>query len=85
MESLCLLLLNQEMKRVLSDRQDMQDIQLEDERDKLLTKRAILIQKVVRGFLIRQRYTKMKTGSILIQKTWRGFRERQRYIRVSNE
>lgn len=63
--------------------QDQQDIQLEDERDKLLTKRAILIQKVVRGFLIRQRYTKMKSGSILIQKTWRGFQERQKYFKVS--
>ncbi|XP_058950063.2 unconventional myosin-VIIa [Pocillopora verrucosa] len=61
---------------------DMQDVQLEDERDKLLTKRAILIQRVVRGFLIRQRYTKMKTGSILIQKTWRGFQERQRYAMI---
>ncbi|PFX22115.1 unconventional myosin-VIIa-like isoform X2 [Stylophora pistillata] len=61
---------------------DMQDIQLEDERDKLLTKRAIMIQRVVRGFLIRQRYTKMKTGSILIQKTWRGFQERQRFAMV---
>ncbi|XP_027058870.1 unconventional myosin-VIIa-like [Pocillopora damicornis] len=61
---------------------DMQDVQLEDERDKLLTKRAILIQRVVRGFLIRQRYTKMKTGSILIQKTWRGFQERQRYATI---
>lgn len=63
--------------------QDQQDIQLEDERDKLLTKRAILIQKVVRGFLIRQRYTKMKSGSILIQKIWRGYQERQKYIKVS--
>ncbi|KAL9964836.1 hypothetical protein ACROYT_G028531 [Oculina patagonica] len=61
---------------------DQQDIQLEDERDKLLTKRAILIQKVVRGFLIRQQYTKMKSGSILIQKTWRGFQERQKYIKI---
>jgi len=63
--------------------QDQQDIQLEDERDKLLTKRAILIQKVVRGFLIRQRYTKMKSGSVLIQKTWRGYQERQKYSKVS--
>lgn len=63
--------------------QDQQDIQLEDERDKLLAKRAILIQKVVRGFLIRQRYTKMKSGSILIQKTWRGYQEKQKYIKVS--
>ena len=63
--------------------QDQQDIQLEDERDKLLTKRAILIQKVVRGFLIRQRYTKMKSGSILIQKIWRGYHDRQKCIKVS--
>lgn len=64
--------------------QDSQDIQLEEERDKLLTKRAVLIQKVVRGFLFRKRFVKMRSGSIMIQKTWRGFCERRNYRRVSN-
>lgn len=44
----------------------------------------MLIQKVVRGFLIRKQYMRMKSGSVVIQKTWRGHHERKKYKRVSN-
>ena len=62
--------------------QDAQDIQLEEERDRLLTKRAILIQKAVRGYLARIRFVRMKKGAVQIQRIWRGYCERQRYQKV---
>lgn len=65
------------------DWKDQQDIQLEEEREKLLTQRATLIQRVVRGFLVRKQYMKMKKGCVVIQKTWKGYLERKKYERVS--
>ncbi|XP_029197955.2 unconventional myosin-VIIa-like [Acropora muricata] len=61
---------------------DQQDIQLEEEREKLLTQRATLIQRVVRGFLVRKQYMKMKKGCVVIQKTWKGYLERKKYERI---
>lgn len=63
--------------------QDAQDHQLEESRDRLLTKRAILIQKVVRGFLTKKRFVKQKQGAVVIQKVWRGHHQRARYLKVS--
>ncbi|XP_068687074.1 unconventional myosin-VIIa-like [Montipora foliosa] len=61
---------------------DQQDILLEVEREKLLTKRAILIQRVVRGFLVRKQFINMKRGCVVIQKTWRGYQERMKYQKI---
>ena len=63
--------------------QDSQDVLLEQQRDRLLTVRAILIQRVVRGFLERSRFLRKKKGAVQIQKIWRGYCERRRYHRVS--
>ena len=65
--------------------QDAHDVKLEDERDRLLTRRAITVQRIVRGYLAKKRYLKMKKSSVVIQKTWRGHQARQRYIRVCVE
>ena len=63
--------------------QDSQDVLLEQQRDRLLTVRAILIQRVVRGFLERSRFLRKKKGAVQIQKIWRGYCERRRYHQVS--
>jgi myosin-7 len=61
---------------------DQEDQLLEERRDTMLTKRVILIQKIVRGYFQRRRYLKMKTAAVIIQKTMRKLRMRRRYLKM---
>ncbi|XP_072551430.1 myosin VIIAa isoform X1 [Salminus brasiliensis] len=58
---------------------DHHDMLLEIERDKAITDKVILIQKVVRGFKDRSNFLKMKRAALMIQKTWRGYYCRKNY------
>uniref|UniRef100_A0A3B4GL09 Myosin VIIA n=1 Tax=Pundamilia nyererei TaxID=303518 RepID=A0A3B4GL09_9CICH len=58
---------------------DHHDMLLEIERDKAITDKVILIQKVVRGFKDRSNFLKLKKSAVLIQKTWRGYQCRKNY------
>ncbi|KAG1930766.1 unconventional myosin-VIIa [Pimephales promelas] len=58
---------------------DHHDMLLEIERDKAITDKVILIQKVVRGFKDRSNFLKLKKSAMLIQKTWRGYNCRKNY------
>ncbi|XP_049339672.1 myosin VIIAa isoform X2 [Astyanax mexicanus] len=58
---------------------DHHDMLLEIERDKAITDKVILIQKVVRGFKDRSNFLKMKRAALIIQKTWRGYHCRKNY------
>ncbi|XP_052387601.1 myosin VIIAa [Carassius gibelio] len=58
---------------------DHHDMLLEIERDKAITDKVILIQKVVRGFKDRSNFLKMKKSAMLIQKSWRGYYCRKNY------
>ncbi|XP_048837156.1 myosin VIIAa isoform X3 [Brienomyrus brachyistius] len=58
---------------------DHHDMLLEIERDKAITDKVILIQKVVRGFKDRSNFLKMRKSALLIQKTWRGYYCRKNY------
>ncbi|KAI3354148.1 hypothetical protein L3Q82_018476 [Scortum barcoo] len=58
---------------------DHHDMLLEIERDKAITDKVILIQKVVRGFKDRSNFLKMRKSAVLIQKTWRGHHCRKNY------
>uniref|UniRef100_A0AAR2KA91 Myosin VIIAa n=1 Tax=Pygocentrus nattereri TaxID=42514 RepID=A0AAR2KA91_PYGNA len=58
---------------------DHHDMLLEIERDKAITDKVILIQKVVRGFKDRSNFLKMKRAALMIQKTWRGYNCRKNY------
>ncbi|XP_056138881.1 unconventional myosin-VIIa-like [Lampris incognitus] len=58
---------------------DHHDMLLEIERDKAITDKVILIQKVVRGFKDRSNFLKMRKSAMLIQKTWRGYNCRRNY------
>ncbi|MFH4979460.1 hypothetical protein AB6A40_006169 [Gnathostoma spinigerum] len=57
---------------------------LEQERDLMLTHRALTIQKTVRGWMQRRRFVKMSAASVLIQKHWRGYIQRKRYEQMIN-
>ncbi|XP_066555411.1 unconventional myosin-VIIa [Amia ocellicauda] len=58
---------------------DHHDMLLEIERDKAITDKVILIQKVVRGFKDRSNFLKIRKSVMLIQKHWRGYYCRKNY------
>eukprot|EP00063_Salmo_salar_P095134 XP_014069969.1 PREDICTED: unconventional myosin-VIIa-like [Salmo salar] len=58
---------------------DHHDMLLEIERDKAITDKVILIQKVVRGYKDRSNFLKMRKSAMMIQKTWRGYHCRKNY------
>uniref|UniRef100_A0A8C9R4M5 Myosin VIIAa n=1 Tax=Scleropages formosus TaxID=113540 RepID=A0A8C9R4M5_SCLFO len=58
---------------------DHHDMLLEIERDKAITDKVILIQKVVRGFKDRSNFLRMRKSAMLVQKTWRGYYCRKNY------
>ncbi|CAB1348885.1 unnamed protein product [Coregonus sp. 'balchen'] len=58
---------------------DHHDMLLEIERDKAITDKVILIQKVVRGFKDRSKFLKIRKSAMMIQKTWRGYHCRKNY------
>ncbi|XP_028626467.1 unconventional myosin-VIIa isoform X1 [Grammomys surdaster] len=58
---------------------DHHDMLLEVERDKAITDRVILIQKVIRGFKDRSNFLRLKSAATLIQRHWRGHHCRKNY------
>ncbi|OWK17901.1 hypothetical protein Celaphus_00009263, partial [Cervus elaphus hippelaphus] len=62
---------------------DHHDMLLEVERDKAITDRVILLQKVIRGFKDRSNFLKLKNAATLIQRHWRGHNCRRNYGLVS--
>ncbi|XP_076969613.1 unconventional myosin-VIIa isoform X3 [Tamandua tetradactyla] len=58
---------------------DHHDMLLEVERDKAITDRVILLQKVIRGFKDRSNFLKLKNAATVIQRLWRGHNCRRNY------
>ncbi|XP_054605643.2 unconventional myosin-VIIb [Nothobranchius furzeri] len=58
---------------------DFHDTMLELERMKELNAKALLIQKVLRGYKYRREFLKKKASTLIIQKSWRGYKGRKLY------
>ncbi|XP_039985647.1 unconventional myosin-VIIa isoform X1 [Xiphias gladius] len=58
---------------------DYHDTMLELERMKELNEKALLIQKVLRGYKYRRDFQRKKAGALVIQKYWRGHKGRKLY------
>ncbi|XP_050188561.1 unconventional myosin-VIIa isoform X7 [Myiozetetes cayanensis] len=58
---------------------DHHDMLLEIERDKAITDKVILIQKVVRGYKDRSNFLKVRNAVLMIQRYWRGHNCRKNY------
>ncbi|XP_070689056.1 unconventional myosin-VIIb [Pempheris klunzingeri] len=58
---------------------DCHDTMLELERMKKLHEKALLIQKVLRGYKYRKQFLKKKAAALVIQKFWRGHKGRKLY------
>ena len=62
---------------------DAHDLFLEQERDRILTKRILTLQKVIRGWYYRRRYVKLRKSAILVQRVWRCYIQQKKYQAVS--
>ena len=61
---------------------DAQDLFLEQERDRVLTKKLVIIQRCIRGWICRRRFLRQKAAAIIIQRQWRRHAQRKRYLEM---
>ena len=59
---------------------DAQDLFLEQERDRVLTKKIQVLQRCIRGWYYRRRFLKMRAAAIVIQKNFRAYNGRRKYL-----
>lgn len=62
---------------------DNQDLLLEQEHEKQLTRQATLIQKTIRGWMQRRKFERMRVAAVIIQKYWKAHVQRRKYKQVS--
>ncbi|KAM3932114.1 unconventional myosin-VIIb isoform 2-T2 [Leptodactylus fuscus] len=63
---------------------DHHDTKLEVQREKALISRAILIQRILRGFKDRKRFLSQKKAAVKIQAVWRGHHDRKSYLKMQH-
>lgn len=61
---------------------DAHDLFLEQERDRVLTRKILILQRSIRGWVYRRRFLRMKAAAVVIQKHWKGYAQRQRYQKM---
>ncbi|XP_049856810.1 myosin-VIIa [Schistocerca gregaria] len=61
---------------------DAHDLFLEQERDRVLTRKILILQRSIRGWVYRRRFLRMKAAAVMIQKHWKGYAQRKRYQRM---
>ena len=59
---------------------DGEELFLEQERDKAMTKNILILQKNIKGWYYRRQYLKKKKAAITIQKCWRSYCARRSYL-----
>uniref|UniRef100_A0AAZ3QDY7 Uncharacterized protein n=1 Tax=Oncorhynchus tshawytscha TaxID=74940 RepID=A0AAZ3QDY7_ONCTS len=67
------------LKSSLCDPKDFHDTMLELERMKELNEKALLIQRVLRGYKYRRQFLRQRSSALVIQKNWRGYKGRKLY------
>lgn len=63
---------------------DAQDLFLEQERDRILTKHILVLQRCIRGWVYRRRFLRMRKSAIIIQTAWRAYRLKKRFQAMRN-
>jgi myosin-7 len=61
---------------------DAHDLFLEQERDRVLTKKILILQRNIKGWYYRRRFLKMRAAAVVIQKSVRGYLHRRRYQKM---
>ncbi|CAG5130121.1 unnamed protein product, partial [Candidula unifasciata] len=59
---------------------DAQDVLLEQQREITLTRKILVIQKMVRSWYYRSRFLKMRKFVVIVQSALRAYRERQQFL-----
>ncbi|XP_076323728.1 myosin-VIIa-like isoform X2 [Tachypleus tridentatus] len=59
---------------------DAHDLYLEQERDRVLTRKILIIQKTVRCWYYRRKFLKMRQSAIVIQRFWRGYILKRQFL-----
>lgn len=62
---------------------DAHDLFLEQERDRVLTKKILTLQRAIKGWYYRRKFLTLRKNAIVIQRYWRGFIQRKKYKAVS--
>lgn len=63
---------------------DAHDLFLEQERDRVLTKKILTVQKVIRGWYYRKQFLQMRSSALIIQRKWRVYSSSKKYRQVSH-
>ncbi|CAG2163263.1 unnamed protein product, partial [Oppiella nova] len=58
---------------------DAHDLFLEQERDRVLTKNILTLQRAIKGWYYRRRFLRMRNNAIIIQRYWKGYIQRKKY------
>ena len=58
---------------------DAQDVYLEQLREQVLARKILILQKSIRGWAQRRKFTKYKASALIIQTNWRSFIQRKKY------
>ncbi len=58
---------------------DAQDLFLEQERDRVLTRKILVLQRCIRGWYHRRRFLKMRAAAVVIQKNFRAYNGKRKY------
>lgn len=61
---------------------DAHDLFLEQERDRVLTRKILILQRSIRGWVYRRRFLKMRAAAVTIQKYWKGYAQKNRYKKM---
>ncbi|CAN7975068.1 unnamed protein product [Ixodes persulcatus] len=59
---------------------DAHDLFLEQERDRVLTRKILILQKAIRGWYYRRRFLKMRKSAVVIQRCFRTYLQRKRFV-----
>ena len=56
---------------------------LEQERDRALTKKILIIQKHIKGWYYRRQFLRQKKAAVTIQNCWRSYTAKRSYLIIS--
>ena len=59
---------------------DDQELFLEQERDKALAQKILILQKHIKGWYYRTRFLKQRRAAVIIQKCWKSYRAKRSYL-----
>ena len=59
---------------------DEHELFLEQERDRALAEKILILQKHIRGWFYRRRFIKQRQAAIIIQKCWKSYQAKRSYL-----